>query len=295
MNNYPHENLYLSLEWKERIQKLKLSPAQWSIHNRYGFKILRRTLYFLEDFEAWPSMDLEFYKQTGADLIEFQKLPQELRPEQIPSLSLVKKLRSSPYIDLKNPLPPKKRAMQDIIRCEKKLIQEKGQLELCLAGENERPTWFEAWANFHKQRRKSLGDVDYLEQKEIYEVFKSWITDAELPGWMKLFSLKAGNETICYGLCYVYLGVFYFQIPTFNPIPELKKFGPGKLFVQKLIDWSNEQNLEIFDFLQGDEEYKFSWNPQIRQLYQCNIPLTLKGRMFYKLKNLKSFFLKKSI
>ncbi len=86
------------------------------------------------------------------------------------------------------------------------------------------------------------------------------------------------------GLFYEHDGVFYCYSPAMNNAPEWRRFGPGKLLTQKLIENAISKGLHTFDFLQGDHGYKYHWNPKQRQLYQCFIPLTLKGKIYLKLK-----------
>jgi hypothetical protein len=281
---YPQQNLFNSVAWADRLSELGLSVSGYEVEKKSGFiPVAYRANHHLVDFEDWPQPDFfsseDFRRDAkGAQLAFFRKLSLEGRPAELPRNSFTWVSTVSPYLDLGGKLNFHKRAMEDIKRCERNLTAAVSAPRLSLADSASRQSWFEQWFLFQEQRRQSQGQHSPLSDPATKSLFHRWITGGSQPSWLKLFQLDAGEKALCRGLCLVHEGVFYFQLPSFNPDPGLRKFGLGKLFVQKLVDWSLENKLKIFDFLQGDEEYKFSWNPVVRKLYQCEVPLTLAGR-----------------
>lgn len=281
---YPQYNLFCSDEWQGRLKDLNLSAEPYRVVRKSGIQVAYRNQDYLVDFEKWPnegfgnSEEFQFLAKQ-AHVVMFRKLLIDEKPADLPKGSLLWPSAVSPYMDLTSTLRPKKRAMDDIKRCERKLIQEHGSIEISIAKIEERLQWFENWIQMQETRRHSQGDLSLMSDSKIYQDFHLWIVQGAYPEWMKLFQLKLENTFLALGLCYVWRNVFYFQLPAFNQDQKFRKYGLGKLFVQKLIEWSLDQKLSVFDFLQGDEPYKFDWNPLVRPLFQCEVPLGVLGRV----------------
>ena len=74
-------------------------------------------------------------------------------------------------------------------------------------------------------------------------------------------------------------GRFYYMMPAFES-RKWAKYGPGRLLLEELIKWSIEQDLKIFDFTIGDEDYKKQWAGSSMHLYESLISKTFKGSLF---------------
>ncbi len=283
MNHYPKANLFRSPQWQARLNQLGLDSAGFKVHSKYGLSVGLRALQFLEDFETWPDIENGNFRDTsdsatGADLLFFRKLIQEDRPAKLPVGTLCWSSTVSPYLDLESDLKFNTHEIANILRRERNLIKTMGPVVLSEATASEQTAWFSSWIDFLTARWKKENHP--ILQPAGLKIMRQWLLGAPLPPWIKLFSLSTSETPLCRCLAYVSDGVFYFQIPGMNPDSTLRRFGIGKLFVHKLINWSLENRLKTFDFLQGDEDYKFAWNPKVRHLTQCEIPLTLRGRIF---------------
>ena len=51
---------------------------------------------------------------------------------------------------------------------------------------------------------------------------------------------------------------FYYILPSFD-IHNYGKFSPGKILLEKLLFWTFENKIKIFDFTGGNEMYKDLW------------------------------------
>ncbi|MGZ3707643.1 MAG: GNAT family N-acetyltransferase, partial [Bdellovibrionota bacterium] len=169
---------------------------------------------------------------------------------------------------------------------ERKLTREVGAPELReFTTSEERSQWFEWYVQFQREKDR-ISD-------EQYEILKKWTLEGEKPEWMRLTGLLVNGVPLAVGLFYYWDGVFYYFSSAMTSDPQYRKYGPGKLFVEKLIQQTIAQGGRIFDFLQGEHEYKAHWNPEIRVLYQCIYPRTVKGFLFLLLFRLKGVLKKK--
>ncbi|MBC8556102.1 MAG: GNAT family N-acetyltransferase [Candidatus Brocadiales bacterium] len=97
-------------------------------------------------------------------------------------------------------------------------------------------------------------------------------------GWMETSAMRVDGEIVSAVCSLKCRGVYYYWIPVFDP--EYIKFAPGKLHIKNLIEHCYTDNYEQFDFMIGDEEYKFHWSKTIANNYAVTI---YKGLFLYKL------------
>ncbi|MBS1986267.1 MAG: GNAT family N-acetyltransferase [Bdellovibrionales bacterium] len=281
MNSWPI--LFDSDAWTTRVRQLGWSCSEIVTTSHRSLRVARIARDYLVDYESWK--DLNSSPPVSADVWVSAKLLPALRPVHLPRGTVVVPYGVSPYVVLQAPRKPDAEAMSHIRRCERKVTRDFGRaLELRVLDEKAAPgeaeAWFEGWWTHLVARRAYLqGSLDesWLRRRG---VFRDWILGAPRPAWMKLFELRVEDTTFCRGLFYVWEGVFYYYAPALNFAAQLRAYGAGKIFVQRLLDWSRDQGLEVFDFLQGEERYKFDWNPELRPLVRACRPLTWRGHAY---------------
>lgn len=106
-------------------------------------------------------------------------------------------------------------------------------------------------------------------------------------GWADISVLKTTNRIVSAVFALKYKGIFYYWIPVFAP--EFIKYSPGKIHIHALLKNCFEQNYEIFDFMRGDEEYKFKWANHISNNYEFKI---YSNGLYRKLDALRSLLRK---
>lgn len=99
-----------------------------------------------------------------------------------------------------------------------------------------------------------------LEHKQI---FNQYIENEVM--WKNTFFCKlcVDNIPVAYHFGFEYNRKIYWYIPTFNI--DYKKFSPGKIIIKKSIEYALANRFEEFDFLNGDEPYKFQWTTESRE------------------------------
>lgn len=289
--NYPIENLFHSQTWAQRITALGLDTPKFYSSPFYSMTLAFQCEGLLSDFETWPSDDIMKCGDFKSDWVVVRKLlPEQAREDELDRLKktlpihkrpVILPYSNSPYLDLTKPLNPQKNKIAHVYRTERKLTREIGKPELReFNTAEERAQWFEWFASF----QASQGRLPDNQR----EALQKWVLEGEKPEWMRLICLMVGDVALVAGLFYYWKGVFYYYSSAMNPDPAYRKYGPGKLMVEKLIHYTIAQGGEIFDFLQGDHSYKSHWNPQSRMLFQWIGPVTIKGSIalqFLRLKN----------
>jgi hypothetical protein len=95
-------------------------------------------------------------------------------------------------------------------------------------------------------------------------------TELSARGLVLVSSLSAGDDVIAVHLGASYEGRTYWWIPSYNP--ELARFSPGRLMLEALLRASFERGDQEFDFLIGDEAYKWHYATHTRVVGSAGAP-----------------------
>ncbi len=88
-------------------------------------------------------------------------------------------------------------------------------------------------------------------------------------GWAQLAFLKIGDNRAAGYLNFDYQGRIWAYNSGFDPTHA--DLSPGWLLMAKLIEWCAENGKEVFDFMRGDEGYKYQFGGQDRFVWQAEI------------------------
>lgn len=143
------------------------------------------------------------------------------------------------------------------------------------------------------ERRAALAEVVRLHQKRwrdrggstafyapalvaFHETFSRLALER---GWLRLFVVRLTGMPVSafYGFCYKRR--FYFYQSGFDPAYD--KYSVGLVTMAFAIQRAIEEGAEEFDFLHGDEAYKFHWARDVRELCRMEIyPPRLRGWLY---------------
>lgn len=76
-------------------------------------------------------------------------------------------------------------------------------------------------------------------------------------GWLRLFTLTRGEEALAVLYCFSYNGRYYYYQAGRNPRFPKHRF--GLVLMHKVIQEAIRERASVFDFLRGEEPYKFQW------------------------------------
>lgn len=83
-------------------------------------------------------------------------------------------------------------------------------------------------------------------------------------GWLRLFVLRLDGRPAASLYGFMYNRTFYFYQQGFHP--DYAKHSPGLVMTGLTIRGAIEEGAAEYDFLRGDEEFKFRWTRQTREL-----------------------------
>ena len=102
-----------------------------------------------------------------------------------------------------------------------------------------------------------------------------------------LFALKVDDTIIATVWGYVVGSRFYYLMPSFEG-GKWRAYSPGRILVDKIVQWCIAHRLDVFDFGLGDEKYKLEYCDAQTALYRAEIPSTVRGRLYVLLYDVKA-------
>jgi CelD/BcsL family acetyltransferase involved in cellulose biosynthesis len=168
------------------------------------------------------------------------------------------------------------------MRSREKSLQKKHTIEIVYADENHKTIneSMQKYFELQEQRIQDKGISSIVTNKNFQQfhidIIKSFLGN----GWLSLTFLKVdGDEAAClYG--YKYNNKYYHYQGGFRP--ELKRYGIGTLIIAKQIEKLIESGYREYDFLRGNEEYKYDWTASSRKEVDFTIyRKTKKNQLIY--------------
>jgi hypothetical protein len=160
---------------------------------------------------------------------------------------------------------------QDIRRQEHRLCAF-GTLKMDVLGKNELSSAMEILPDFLSHYRARWAPtcpklMPWPSRKD--DFYKNLLVNVLPSGFLHMSVLNCGEKAISWHVGFLYKKRFYWGTPTFNS--AFSNYSPGKVHLAKLIEEAFCKQVEVFDFLAGQESYKFWWTRQTRSLYRWSI------------------------
>ncbi len=128
------------------------------------------------------------------------------------------------------------------------------------------------------RRYLETGTYNLFGQADYRDFFLKGFTFADNSGLLHVSALTLNDEIIAAHWGMVYKKRFYHFMPSLAE--QWRRYAPGRLLLEHLLQWSFANDLEVFDFTVGREEYKRVWHPDEAGLSQYRQPFNLRGRFF---------------
>ncbi|MFL0246229.1 GNAT family N-acetyltransferase [Candidatus Clostridium stratigraminis] len=211
-------------------------------------------------YDVIKSLINELYKLSDWDLIELQNLNTRHRETLMINevLKLFKGLKCIKEINVITPylyynemiIKMNSKQIKDIQRREKKL-QRENEVKYCLNVKWDREVW-NALIKLHKLRWSQSVFI----KKEYIEFYESLIPYLEETKQLEFSYATINNEIAAIHFGFKCKEKVYYYIPIY--LNKYSSTGIGAIFLYKIIEHYKD-NYIIFDFLRGDEIYKFDW------------------------------------
>jgi CelD/BcsL family acetyltransferase involved in cellulose biosynthesis len=152
----------------------------------------------------------------------------------------------------------------DSRRRRNKLCRALGDVQLRL--DDRRPATLDLGMKWKSAQYLASGYEDLFADARNRRLF----AELQARGQVLVSSLSAGDQIIAVHLGASHGGRLYWWVPSYAP--ELARFSPGRLLLESLIQASFERGDEVFDFLIGDEAYKWHYATHTRVIGDAGRP-----------------------
>lgn len=134
--------------------------------------------------------------------------------------------------------------------------------------------------HIRKQRLESKG-INFDKVSDNYRKFHTSVMENFLEkGWLQLCFLKFQNKPVAFVYQFVFQRRVFFYQTGFDK--ELSALSVGFVLLGHVIEDAIRDKNNCFEFLRGDEKYKYDWNvSKIRQIVDiCIVKCSIRGKIF---------------
>lgn len=165
------------------------------------------------------------------------------------------------YAAIRNKWPKNHRG--DISRQTRRL-EKLGSLHLKLIDKREEVAGhLERLFRMHRSQWRERGFASIFEAERIRSYYRR-ITTNMVGQSLHFSALLLNGEAISYHLGFQFEGRFYYYKPTYDI--AYREYSPGKVHIDFLVRDCINKGHSAFDFLKGDEPYKFSWTDRTDEI-----------------------------
>ncbi|SRR5579871_1446877 len=139
----------------------------------------------------------------------------------------------------------------------------------------------------HQKRWSEHGRSDAFHTDEHIEFHEEFTNRALRRGWLRLGILRLNEKPVSAVYALRYGPTYYFYQSGFDP--QYSKFSVGAAAMAYSIRSAIEEGASEYDFLHGDEPYKFHWAKETRALEQIRLfPPGRRGQWFQTVLNARN-------
>lgn len=120
--------------------------------------------------------------------------------------------------------------------------------------------------SIHVKCRRAKGEISWYTDEKRFRFVSLILKRFGDRKWLDIVFLKLNDRVIAYYLGFVYDNIVYFWNTGFDP--EFSKVSPGKLLLHYWIKDSFAEGYREFDFMVGEDPYKFQWTSHMRPNYE---------------------------
>ncbi len=132
-------------------------------------------------------------------------------------------------------------------------------------------------ASLHQAVQQEQGHAGAFSDPRMLPFQQDVAAQFQQRGWLRLYWLRLGGNPIAMMYCFLYGRRLSFYITGYDL--AWSRFGPGRQVIAYALQQCVADGVELFDFLRGDEAYKFDWGAET----QHNVQLRAAGSLWGKL------------
>lgn len=132
--------------------------------------------------------------------------------------------------------------------------------------------------DLHLQRWDSKGGSNAFNSADLCAFHHAFTDIALQKNWLRLFIMWLDDRPAAAVYGFYYNNTFYYYQAGFDP--KYSQYSVGYLAIGLTVELALEEGAQEYDMLRGNEEYKYAWATDERELVRLTIfPPTTKGRL----------------
>ena len=125
--------------------------------------------------------------------------------------------------------------------------------------------------------KKQATKFNYQQRGTFHKkIARLWLTHDRL----RFYRIRYANEAIGFLYCYYHNNTILYMQAGFHP--DYGKYGLGNQLMLRAMNDGMAAGAVEFDFMRGNESYKYKWTSRFRELYTTRIALTSRGTRLLK-------------
>lgn len=152
--------------------------------------------------------------------------------------------------------------------------------------ESQRQSTMEIYVDLHRKRWSDEGGSSAIGDEQSIRFHQRFSSICLLRGWLRMYTLTLNGKPAAVLYMFSYNDVYYYYQCAYDT--DFSKFSVGMVILSHAIQEAIEEGAIEFDFLHDDEEYKYLWADNERQLMRLELyPSMHSGRIYQKLVSAK--------
>jgi len=147
----------------------------------------------------------------------------------------------------------------------------------CIQTQEKLPAALAEMMKLHNQRWAARGGSNALHSQELIDFHRSFSSSALRKGWLRLYILYLNDVPAATVYGFLHKAVFSYYQAGFDP--TFSQHSLGLLMLGLTIQDAIDCKADIFDFLHGEEAYKYVWANDERELVRLDMfPPHMRGQ-----------------
>ncbi len=156
-----------------------------------------------------------------------------------------------------------------------------GEYEI-LTGTEDLDDWSEKFCDLHQKRWENTGSPSRYTSEEGRKFLKNCLLAWAEDKMLVRFAVKVGGERIAFVVCLIQQNTLIHHSTAYDD--EYYKYSPGKALILIIADWMQKNGLNVLDFGEGAEPYKYAYTNKEMELNEISISPFSNFSFIFKVK-----------
>jgi CelD/BcsL family acetyltransferase involved in cellulose biosynthesis len=155
--------------------------------------------------------------------------------------------------------------MRDNVRHCRSRAQRAGSITCETAAPHQLPEFLDALEALHAKRWAGRGEPGVLQDPAVRSMHREAAPQLQAAGLLRLHALRVDGRIAAVLYCLAHAGTCHYYIGGFDP--AVAAISPGTLLVAHALEQARTEGATEFDFLRGQEAYKYRWGALDRPMW----------------------------